>query len=294
MMVDFIRLNILGDSRQSLTNLLIDRGELKINLETGEVLKQTVNYNDHLKIIIRRNNYIILEGSIHKLLQNGNYKKFTYSDLSFIINKLCNDLNIVDSDCKIMRIEFGVNIFNPQLDFDTIYKNALCYHGEPFDTMKFYKNVFGLSAELQRYVVKIYNKSKQISKSKIISLDEILRYEIRIKNSLQLKSVDVTTLKDILEKEKFYEVISLLINPLQYILFDDLQILANFKNHKLNSFLLTARNPRYWKELKSQDLSLYNNKKKSFQTLLQKNGGINYNDLFTKMVKDEWSYLIAN
>ena len=172
-MVDFIKLNVVGDSQYSIINLLLDKGELKINIETGEILKQTVIYNDHLKIIIRRNNYIILEGSIHKLLQNGNYKKFTYSDLSFIINKLCNDLNIVDSDCKIMRVEFGVNIFNPQLDFDTIYRNALCYHGEPFDTMKFYKNVFGLSAELQRYVVKIYNKSKQISFPFLFNLNPI-------------------------------------------------------------------------------------------------------------------------
>lgn len=269
-MIDWIRIKVLGTSALSMINHLSLSGDFVIEATTGDVIKQTIKYNEFITINIRRNNYVTIVGSIHKSYQKGNYNRFTYSDLKKALNNLCNDLRILKSDCKITRIEFGVNIFNPELGFDTIYQNALCYRGEPFNTMRYSKDVFGLAIELSRYVLKIYSKSKQISKSKILVSDEILRYEIRIKNSIHLKSIGITTLEDVFDKAKIKMVNELLIAPLQFILFDDADI--NFNNSEINlkNFLLQVRIPKFWSFIKTQGMSQYNSKKYSFQTILKK------------------------
>lgn len=293
-MVDWLKVKVLGKSRENILKSVSQIGNVTRDKITDAVLLQTINYNKHIKIIIRCNSYVTIQGSIHKSLQDNNYSRFTYSSFQIELMKICNDLKINPEDCKITRIEFGVNLFNPILDFDTIYINALCYRGEPFIPMKNPKTIFGLWIDLSMYVIKIYNKSKQMSKQGIIMSDEILRYEIRIKNSFYLKRTGIENLKDLCDSNKMKLVKNLLINPIRYILFDDKVVIANYSNLKMYAFLHEARNPQFWLQLKLKSLASYSNKKKLFKTILSENGAKNYNQILIDIVTSEWEFLLAH
>ena len=166
-MIDWIKFRIVGESSRLFYLQLINDESIRVDARTGEVMTTIFKLNSAFKITIRPNKYITVEGSIHKYYDGFNYSQFTFKNLKNAISNLCSEINVLPKDCKIYKMEVGLNLINPILSFTTIYNNLLTFHGESFEPFKFRKKHFGLICKLQNYDLKIYSKSLFLYNKKI-------------------------------------------------------------------------------------------------------------------------------
>ncbi len=134
----------------------------KFDIKTGEAdtVEQIAEY-ENLKFIIKSNNYIIIQGSLHKFFTNGiNYNDFFYSDLLKTLAKLTDDFGINLTNSHIHNLEYGLNINLPQ-NPQNIIKTLINHKGETFEKMYGQAKRTGRQCVKQQYTIKVYDKGLQ-------------------------------------------------------------------------------------------------------------------------------------
>lgn len=259
---------------------------LQVNHNTGVVSNKEITEYLGLKLTIIANKYCIIQGSIHKAFSGGvNYTDFNYSDVIIAVAKIESDLNITAERFKIQRIEFGVNIRNPILDYNKIFSNAITYKGDPFNQMK---NEIGIECEKQRFKIKIYDKSRQEG----LNIN-LIRIELKIIKSEHLKQIRISSLFDITDKTKMELAGNLLVNSFKDILMDNDKIDICKLSEKEKKVYLNGRNPKFWKHLKIEKrMSTYISAKKTFTRIIDRHTKENLTNELQYMIAEKWNYLI--
>lgn len=182
-MIDYVKLDITKNfDRVSSKEIPLFRA---IDENTGECKTRRTGEYKNLKLIIRKEKYITLEGSLHKFHNNGehNYNDYGFKDIVTTIDRLRDELGIDPLKSIIQNIEFGVNIrvpFNPTV---FLKSRIINYKGQPKD--KHSPNGKGLLIQFPRtsYLIKIYDKGAQYDQ-----FDNILRFEIKTRRMAFVKS----------------------------------------------------------------------------------------------------------
>ena len=260
-MIDYTKIYLIGINAKRL--LLLDYLDFKyeVSEKTGLLTTTKIAKYHHCKITIKENTkdknnpHVIFSGSIHKMWnslngiiapnfkENQHYKGFNGNqfELKNIIDIRTHLEELFDckaSQMEFKNIEFGVNTtvaFDP-----TIFLKGLLYHkGVKFEFQ--YKDNYS-QVELERYILKIYNKSCQYDMT-----GNVLRVELKFVKMEDLKPVGIKTFADInsstLEKAK-----DLLLKKFDEVVYYDYTIKKKNLSERNLELLKNYANPRYWIE----------------------------------------------
>lgn len=242
-MIDGIKIQITGISMPALKSNSLLEFSAPVELNTGELQPTYIAKYKNLNLAVKSENYITLQGSLHKYWDNGvNSSDFTYNDFCAAIDQICKDLAVMPSQLHILRMEFGVNVmlnFAPQL----LLSRLLCYGYKPLNAMN---NGIGKQCVLHQYAVKIYSKLLQG-----VTEQNILRVEYKVTKMQNLKN-KVRTVSDLLHLETWTWLGGKLIQTLTKLLWFDFGI--DYQNYKGSErdFIIEARNPLFWEGLNRQ------------------------------------------
>lgn len=217
---------MVGEQFPTIANYL-NNAKMQVNLQTGE--EKTFGSLDGLKVSILESG-ISIEGSLPKYLYGNNVYKFDRRATAQAIEKLSDTLHIEANKAKVNSIEFGTNFLMKHQVSEYLLKLGEMprlerYLFEP--TSLYYK-----SKQSQK-VFAFYDKNKEIQAnnielSEISKNDNLLRYEMRLKNRLpaQLKVPEVTA--STLSDKQFYKMMVKLYKERYFSIQKAKQIKANY------------------------------------------------------------------
>ena len=252
-MIDYIKLNI----SRSLFDLINLDFFKHINLETGEMRFYETAKHKNLTII-RKGDYIVLEGSLHKYHNDGqhNHNDFDYSMLIQTVDNLCQEIQIKSDESYLQNLEFGINI---KVDFDPtdfLKNQVICYKGQK-PTYSGPRNGKGYLLEFEQYnyIVKLYDKGGQYD------LDEkILRFEFKTKKMVFIKNSGIKILADLKNLSRLKILRDILLN-----IFDDILICEHVQNEIISEhdreLYLNRINSTYWSSLLPDSKTFQNGSK---------------------------------
>ena len=244
-----------------------------VNMKTGEILGTYeiayIRIHDvpdcSISVKIFRSGRVWVQGSIHKFWDGHNHSVFTIDEALKAFVQLFEILGAHPTDAKILQIEYGVNLCTP-FDPDAFINRLICFKYKPFEGMGNYEKI-GKVCYQREYDIKIYNKGKQYNLK-----NNILRIEKKVKDSRNLKRLQIYTLADI-TPTKVAEMIEDLQSCINDVLIDDKSIDETKLTTRQKLGLSKYRNKDFWSEL-SRAMKL--NTKKIFGKLIAKFGNENY------------------
>ena len=267
-MIDFIKAEIYGPSVLDLVNHPSLDFEGKFDIKTGETHteEQTAKY-ENLKFIIKSNNYIIIQGSLHKFFTNGiNYNDFFYSDLHKTLAKLTDDFGINLSKSPIHNLEYGLNINLPQ-NPQNIIKTLINHKGETFEKMFGQAKKTGRQCVKQQYTIKVYDKGHQCN-----VIGNLLRFEIKVTKMKYLEKYGIKFLGDLTDKDKLKLLFLDLENAFNEILMYDTNLNLNKCSISEKKLLTHGRYSEYWIDLKKENSKMHDYYRRKFRKLTEKYG----------------------
>ncbi len=293
-MIDFIKLEITK-SFDSVSSKEIPLFR-QIDENTGECKTRKTGIYENLKLIVRKEKYLTLEGSLHKFFNDGehNYNDYGFKEIVTTINRLRDELGIDPLKSIIQNIEFGVNIIVPFNPTGLLKNQIINYRGQPKD--KHSPNGKGLLIQFPRtsYLIKIYDKGAQYNQD-----DNILRFEIKTKRMAFVKSTGLRTLNDLLDREKLKKLVPLLLKAFDEILIydpadestlsrDDLSLYLHGINEAFWTGLKPVRSKKSWMTqmnpgYKSQR-NRYDRTLRRFKALLKQNNLLQTKDLCRSLI----------
>jgi len=275
-MIDYSKVNNLPVSVEQ----ILSHEQLMFPLSnvatTGELLNRAQVAHYGMMELVVKGGYVKLKGSYHKHAQGGiNHKDFTFSDIQRVIEELVDAFKFDPKDAAFNFIEIGVNI-EVSTDPTSLIKNFLRYRHKEFETLPVTGKGFGRKCELQRMIIKVYNKSLQYGLP-----FHLLRFEVKVTRMEFLKQygIDRLTMDDLKRPDVYPKLLNMLLDVFDRILLFNPDIDMNsIQNQKDRELVLQGRFPEYWKELPRQrkseqikrftELAGTNNLKKELKELI--------------------------
>lgn len=207
-MIDFVKIAVIGIEPQRWTQNPELSFERIINIQTGEIIKETATWNS-LKFTIK-SNYMNLQGSLHKCFNhlvgitapnanisgsdkgfNGN--KFNYMNLLYLLSILQDKFSINPYDSYLMNLEVGVNIQH-KFKTEKVLNGLIMCRGNKFNRPESYSL---RSAQFSQFRIKVYNKALQYGLP-----NEVMRFELAFKKMETINQMGIFTLADLLNISK--------------------------------------------------------------------------------------------
>lgn len=264
----------------------------KVVIETAEIIGSSeIGYYRGLKLTLRKGYALTIQGSLHKAFNNGiNYNQFTFSNCIRAIELLTEEIGIDADLLKVQNVEFGVNVFEPIVSFDTIDNNLLLHKLTPFKPYVRYNQNIGFECKHQQYSLKIYDKSMQENLD-----DNVLRLEYKVTNMILLKSIGIKWLSDLRSKNKLEKVGNKIGSEFLHILMDNCYLMEKqdltMKDHL---FYYKARNVRYWKRLsKEYSKSTYTSHRRRFKRIVNKYSNQDLAENISNLFIENWSNILS-
>ena len=295
-MIDYIRFNYRDNEK--IEGFICNEENFKelhqvLECHSGEI---KYPYNTSLgNLDVRVNSKsVYVKNSIHKLhnlLQQNN----AHNHNDFRFSELCSTVDYIDNrlidlkNTRLTQLEFGLNIQLPVPARKVIRQNIIHQklkmhsHSMTFDGRGEYKQF-----DHSNYYFKIYDKAKQYKLS-----DNIIRLEIKFKNSKDFNPFDIYNLHDLKDKDKLRLLFNNLIKR-----FDELTIVDDITN---NSTISTSEKKslesylsfNYWEELSVRSKRNIKSKEiKKFQQLLVKNDLLKTKSLIRERLIKKFDELI--
>ncbi|MDO6605292.1 hypothetical protein [Arenibacter palladensis] len=279
-MIDYFKIEVLNPDLNYIENQSGLEFDSLLNHTTGEISGRKIAKHHFCKITIYESGAVYFSGSVHKLWnslngvkgpnqnnlgQNGrrgfNGNQFSLVEFYKIREYLESLFNCNASQMVIKNIEFGVNIktlFDPDL-----YIKGLLYHiGVPFEFR--YRGSYAQAVH-QRFILKIYNKSKQYGLK-----DHTIRIELKVVKTLEISSTGITTLADIYP-ETMENAANLLLKRFDEVVHYDYTINKELLSKQQKRLIADYSNPRFWMELKSNFRSRHKKRLKEITLKYSKN-----------------------
>lgn len=206
-------------------------------VESGEV----VGYG-HLELNISPHYHF--NGYLH----NGNdlTPKNSIKSISGILTYLGIKADEYDM-LKVVNIEFGLNII-PEADIKNVITGLYFYKKTPF---KNYNFPYFKRTEATTYKqIKAYAKGLQFEDFPEYGIDEnVLRFEIKTKQSKNIKKYGITSANDLLNLETYSRLSQELVNEWEQVLLVNLVANLERKNTDEVDYILKANNKEFWSEI---------------------------------------------
>lgn len=152
--------------------------------------KRSGNYKCFF-VEIERDGYeysLMFRGSLHKYHKGNNTGGLSGYEIIEAKKSLCHYFEINENDCKLLTLEIGINIsvwFEP---YEYLKNNLIQHKKKRFDAMTGYPKRIGFTATHDDYTIKLYRK-----------LNNMLRYEIKLKSKKKINEFGIFSLNDINE-----------------------------------------------------------------------------------------------
>lgn len=199
--IDFIKCKVIG----------LDVDHFKQNMDLTEYESKKENKSKYLfykkdNIIIKYyvdSGLILLSGSIHKYFNKGfhNHNQFTHQNYLDALKRLKNEFAVNPENLYIQTLEYGFNI-QPPIKIKSILDNLLMHRQTEIETIVNKNRGYYKQLKHDKYIFKIYDKSKQYKLN-----DNLLRLEIKQTNwSENRLKHGLTTLADFnkIDKSMFF------------------------------------------------------------------------------------------
>jgi hypothetical protein len=254
-MIDYVKLLVVDIDIIKLLNSKKLDFKTDLSTSTGFIRdKVRIAKIHHCSIEVHRSGTILFKGSIHKMYNsikgvealksekgfNGN--DFSFQEIKYVRSYLCEIFNCVQKNMIFQNVEFGVNI---QISFDPrlFIKGLLFHKGKRFE---FQYNENFAQVKHSRFLIKVYNKSKQYSMS-----GNTIRVEVKIIKSIELKSIEIISFADI-NDNTLQKAVALLLKRFDEIIYYDYTIIKNNLKPLHKNLIKLFKNSLYWvDELKS-------------------------------------------
>lgn len=237
----------------------------KVSQTTGELSSHKVAEYHYCTVVIYDSGLVLFKGSLHKLYNsikgikapnhyevkgfNGN--QFTLSNINETITHLSVLFNCKPQQMRIQNIEFGINTtpaFKPQQ-----FIKGLLYHNAK--SFEFRYNGSFAQVPHQRYLLKIYHKSKQYKMDA-----PTLRLELKIIKTEYIRELGIKTLEDI-SQQSMNKAKQLLLDRFAEVVYFDYTINKETFSESQIKTLNNYSNPRYWLNELNHKNRYYNRKK---------------------------------
>ncbi|WP_142685947.1 hypothetical protein [Chitinophaga polysaccharea] len=264
---------------------------VNVDLATGEIISvgQMAVFKG-LRFEIRpslkgQGDTLLLNGSLHKYSNDGlhNANDYPFCKLVNTIKDLITMFAIVPEAAPLHGLEIGVNI---KLPFSPlrIFKQVLCYRNKPFTQIDKRAKHLGLICCLTDYDIKLYDKQAQ---SKQLC-GYLLRFEVKVKKMRYLRRYQIITMADLLDIDKMYSLLDVLIEVLQGIIFFDRSIdQKQLSKPELNQFL-TLSSPIAWAAMSKYQLT---RNRQRLNDLLMKYSKRRFKPFLNALLVENWNTL---
>ncbi len=276
-MVDYVKIAIYN---QQLIKRIWKNNRLTLYSEKEQTVrgrKKTYHKKTYLGLTFNLlEDRLEITGSLHKYFNNGvhNANDFSITDCIQTVSELKEVFSLDLSQCKIVNLEFGLNLL-PDTDVQTIIYHLLL-HGKnqfrPLPNLEHAKQAGSFNARgyLNEYkFIKAYAKGFEPFKGRFYCDPNTFRFEVKSKQSKCINRWGIFTLEDLTNLEVYNVLAEELINEWSVVLLldDDLpdnHEVAKYKsldfweealNGKRNSFSRAKRN--YLKALKEYPDNLH-------------------------------------
>lgn len=182
-----------------------------------------------------------LNGSLHCYYTGGhNDSLFTYRELVTSAQSFAKEFCFKLHEAELNRIEFGVNI--PIENPEEMIDSAILFEGKPATGRRQTRKEYYKEWAFSEYFVKLYRKGTHL-----------VRFEIRMFKKRKRKEVQLYTLADLLDYDKFCSCLKYLESLAEKFLFvpDGVDIVPD----AMKASWADYRNDQYWKRFNGEKRS---------------------------------------
>ncbi len=161
------------------------------------------------------NYYVNFSGSLHNYhaYPGMNSTDFSYGDLQKTVKNLTELVGVPADLWKLKFCEFGVNI---SVDPTPLLDGLVIHHRNPYYKQRSKGKYFSVS-ESSQYELKAYDKGKhKADRYNEPFIDQIFRFEVKVKKMEFLNKIEVRTLSDLLAQRIYWGERGLIFLSLSY------------------------------------------------------------------------------
>ncbi len=286
-MFDFVKTNIRNITPGDLINNPLLNFNITVDCE-GVIKNRIAEYNN-LKFKIIDENYININGSVHKYFNGGihNHNDFTISNFLEVCSDLSIKFDLNPFLTHLHNLEFGVNVILP-FNTNDVLNSIISYKGKEYEIERFNGKGYLIRFTFDHYDLKIYNKGFQYQQDK-----NILRFEIKVKKMEYFKKRKINILKfsDILYTENYGKLKKCLLMAFKGVLMYDNSIGLKGLKQREKTVLINGKNPKYWIELKElgKEIKKIRNR---FNELVLKYGKQNLKETIYNLIENKINEII--
>jgi len=257
-MIDFVRVYVQNISAAELEQNQRLNFNTLVNTSTGEMNSayKKANYKNLVFKVYEPTHAhpagrIVLEGSLHKYWNNGthNFNDFGLVQIDEVLKDLAQKFKIQPQSCILKNLELGVNITPPE-PTSKILQYCLLHKKKPLERQYVRDEGNYKQAELQKHLVKFYDKARQYQKNGFALSAEIMRIEKRWKKMHQLNQLGIYSLAHLLKYGLENFKVDLLREWGNVLFFDWITL----KDHPQKGHY---SNPNFWQELKPENFKYH-------------------------------------
>ncbi|AQS94030.1 hypothetical protein BXQ17_08110 [Polaribacter sp. BM10] len=186
-------------------------------INNREYLSCYYTYIGNLRLVFKGDK-IYIKNSLQKFFMNNNYQSFSYSQVVDAFSKLNQLVPFNIYEAIVTRLAVGVVI---EEDAQKAYNEWKFYMGKPPKPMYEKNKIYGSKFHLNDYYIKAYDKTFQVKCKDSINIGKpYFRYEIEGKTKFfnnKTNNVGITTVTDLINKEKYKKLCNVLIDRYQMI-----------------------------------------------------------------------------
>jgi hypothetical protein len=299
-MFDFIHTDIKDRTVEEILSSPLLDFVAPVSLNTGEINPQNSErkkklftpknekkaYYKGLTVVVTNDLYINLQGSLHEYFHENNRGDFKISEVKDAIVSLAASLGINPSLTTLHNLEFGVNVILP-FPVSTFLNSILNYKGQRPDRNTYTGKGFLIKFYFNQYEVKLYDKGKQHGLNQ-----NILRVEIKVRRMqyLQAKKVPIKTLNDLLNRNNYPVLKSLLLKVIDSIVLSNIETDRTMNKNEKRLFIESG-NPSYWVKLWEENPTKYRKKLIQFRRLNGKFDPLKIQSTLLNLVGKKWDEL---
>lgn len=241
-------------------------GALKLiaieNLKSFEIMKYQCEHKNLLFTLNERE--LIIANSLHKFIKGNNYSDFSLSELIHAVNEIERITEIPASLFFIKKLEFSLNISVSLAPSE--YLNWFSdFKGKEYDRMKANQLWYGIKYFFTEYSLKIYDKQRQVRIADRVDIHQkLLRFEVVYNRQRKLSVIN--RLSELREPVKVKEIFSDFIKMIEKLNCTGNEDFSKLRNGDRELYF-AAKDPKYWKALKSHNIHTCKTNKKRFKEI---------------------------
>lgn len=247
--------------------------------DTGEIFSHTATVDGvRIRLLYRKKKLIKLNGSIHRYYTKGdNDSLFTYRNLVLAVHALAAQFGFGLLQAHLQRVEFGVNI--PVEDPEEMINSAVLYNGHPATKRKQKRWNYYKEWQFSEYAVKLYKKG-----------EHLVRFEVRIYKERYRKKIQLYTLADLINYDKFVLCLKHLESCARHFLFvpngDTLPV-------ELHTEWARYRNDQYWRRLAKRQRSTKSRRKDKVEATIKQYALMDWAAFIVEGIRAQGSLMIS-